>query len=135
MKKHLMLARIFSLVLIVLESLPGVVLVFPHSSDGSRWIAWSSYFNPATCYPSVNFGQFYTAVLSVLLAAVLIVMYFYKNRIIAWIGVAISFAAFITTFFPLFLGIDYMGRISWCIMLIFVCECVLLYIYARHMEK
>ena len=133
MKQHLMLSRIFTLVLIVLESMPiGAVMYF--MTDSGRIRQTVAYFDPTT-YGYASFGPFPTACLTALLALILVVTFFVKKRTLYVTAAAIAVIATLLSLLPLLYGLEWMSGISWCISIILICESVLLCTSAKHPEK
>ena len=133
MKKHLMLSRLFCVVLLVLEVMPGgAVLCF--KTDEERIRSVFSCFD-LTVFGNANFAPFITSLLTVALLILLTVIAFKDTRSLRVSAFFISsFASFISLT-PLFYGFDYMTGISFCISLILLCTSVLLFICARYSEK
>jgi len=133
MKKHLMLARIFAFVLLVLEAMPsGAVMYFMTDTERIRYTF--SYFDPVT-YGNADFGPFLTACLTVVLAVLLVIAFFIEKRYLYVSASVISVVASVLSLLPVLFGLEWMSAISWCISVVFICESVLLCIYVRNSEK
>ena len=133
MKDYIRLARVFTLVLVVLEAMPtGAVMYF--ASESGRVRSTFSYFDPIT-YGYACFGPFLTACLTIMLAAVLLLLFFYKKRILYRSAAVLSVSAVCTSLLPILYGLEWMSGISWCISVILICESVLLVLYSKYAEK
>ncbi len=128
MKKILLLA--ICVVIIILESLPfGAVLRFatPPSTDDLTYNVhqpeqFFSYFDPIT-YGYANFGPLITAILTVVLLALLI-LYCIKSRGLIAIRIISALAA-LTSLLPLIMfGTSYFTIIGGCITALLIAEFV-----------
>lgn len=133
MKKHLTLSILFVAVLLALEAMPcSAVLHF--AADTETVISYFSYFDP-TPFGYAVFGPLITALLTVVLAIELAVLIFKNINWLRRASAVTSVAMSVASLSPVLLGVRYMTNVSWCISIVAICTSVLLYIYARHMEK
>lgn len=134
MKKHIMLSRIFCVVLIVLELMPGSAVCVFATAPGERIIEEFSCFDMIP-FGNANFGPLITAVLTIVLLLLLTVIFFYDTQNMRNIAAGVCSVAFLSSVSPIIYGVDYMSGISYCISLILLCTAVLLFISARYYEK
>ena len=133
MKKHIMLSRIFCVILIVLEAIPQSAVLYFASEEGRVKQEFSCF--DLTPFGYANFGPFITAMLTVVLFILLTVMLFKDTKLLRSISAYVSATALLTSVSPILYGIEYMTGISFCISLVLTCTCVLLFIASRYCEK
>ncbi len=111
MKFKRILLTVFSLIILVLEALPdGVVLLFANP-EGEPWRNTFSYFS-LTPFGYANFGPFITALLSCVIATLIIILLFKNYSVIKKALRFVSAAAVVTSLMPLMYGTDYLTPIS-----------------------
>ncbi len=111
MKIKKILLSILALVVLILELLPGGVVLRFANPEGEPWVKTYSYFN-MTPFGYANFGPFITAVLTCVLIILIIIAWFKYSR---GLNVAIkSVAAFaiVTSLMPIMFGVEYLTVIG-----------------------
>lgn len=111
MKIKRILLTVLSVIILILEALPdGVVLMFANPEE-EPWRRTFSYFS-LTAFGYANFGPFITALLSCVIATLIIILLFKSHSAIKKALRFISAAAVVTSLMPLMYGTDYLTPIS-----------------------
>lgn len=111
MKIKRILLTVLSVIILILEALPdGVVLMFANPEE-EPWRRTFSYFS-LTPFGYANFGPFITALLSCVIATLIIILLFKNHSAIKKALRFISAAAVVTSLMPLMYGTDYLTPIS-----------------------
>ena len=118
------LRLLFPLTALALELLPkGAVLRFGNP-DGAPWMGYYSYFSLIP-FGYANFGPLLTAVLTVVLLAILAIAVFRPGRGLLLTAAILAVLGTLTSFLPLMFGIENYTAIGACISAALLAEAVL----------
>jgi hypothetical protein len=111
MKKRAFLLILLSVVILVLEWIPGSVVLRFANPEGEPWIRTYPYFS-LTPFGYANFGPFLTAILTCILLLLVIIHWFWQGNGLNTSIAVLSALATITNFLPLMYGVSYLTPIG-----------------------
>ena len=107
MKIKKILLSILALVVLILELLPGGVVLRFANPEGEPWVKTYSYFN-MTPFGYANFGPFITAVMT----CVIIIAWFKYSRGLNVAIKSVTAFATVTSLMPIMFGVEYLTGIG-----------------------
>lgn len=111
MKIKKILLSILALVVLILELLPGGVVLRFANPEGEPWVKTYSYFN-MTPFGYANFGPFITAVMTCVLIVLIIIAWFKYSRGLNVAIKSVTAFATVTSLMPIMFGVEYLTGIG-----------------------
>ncbi len=111
MKIKKILLSILALVVLILELLPGGVVLRFANPEGEPWVKTYSYFN-MTPFGYANFGPFITAVMTCVLIVLIIIAWFKYSRGLNVAIKSVTAFATVTSLMPIMFGAEYLTGIG-----------------------
>lgn len=111
MKIKKILLSILALVVLILELLPGGVVLRFANPEGEPWVKTYSYFN-MTPFGYANFGPFITAVMTCVLIVLIIIAWFKYSRGLNVAIKSVTAFATMTSLMPIMFGVEYLTGIG-----------------------
>lgn len=119
MKIKKILTAFFSLFAVILEALPGGVVLLFANPEGEPWRRTFSYFS-LTPFGYANFGPFITAILTCIILIFSLISLFKNIKKLMSAIKYLSFICVITSIMPLFYGLDYITPIGISVTLVLI---------------